>query len=386
MTVVVTIILLILVLSLLSILTKANKIQGKKRLDSGRKMNRVLKETLGNIKYVKLKGNEENILHTYDNAIETNTRSELINNVLGIIPKGILESIGFSLLVAAVIFIVWTYDDASKVIPIISMYALALYRILPSVHRMLQNINNIAYAEKTLESVYDSLHQPVEHEGIAPLTFNRSIRLDNINFRYITGGDIITGVSLEIKKGEKIAITGESGSGKSTLVDSIIGIHKPLSGNVYIDDTIITDDNIRSWRKKIGYIPQDIYLFDGSVAENVSFGSISDDEKIKKALQTANIWEFLSEKEGLQTRVGDGGIQLSGGQQQRIGIARALYDDPEVLVLDEATPALDTETEQKIMDEIYSVSEHKTLIVIAHRLSTVARCDRRICIEHGKIV
>jgi ATP-binding cassette subfamily B protein/ATP-binding cassette subfamily C protein len=386
MTLVVTIVLVSLVVVLLSILTKANKIQGKKRFDSGRKMNRILKETLGNIKYVKLKGNEENILHTYDHAIETYTRSELMNNVLGTIPKGILESIGFSLLVAAVVFIIWIYHDASRVIPIISMYALALYRILPSVHRMLLNINNIAYAEKTLESVYESLHQPVEKEGISPLAFNRSIRLDNVNFRYITGGDIITGISLEIKKGEKIAITGESGSGKSTLVDIIIGIHKPLSGNVYIDDTIITDDNIRSWRRKIGYIPQDIYLFDGSVAENVSFGSIPDDEKIKKALQMANIWEFLSQKEGIQTRVGDGGIQLSGGQQQRIGIARALYDDPEVLVLDEATSALDTETEQKIMDEIYSVSENKTLIVIAHRLSTVERCDRKIRIEHGKII
>jgi ABC-type bacteriocin/lantibiotic exporter with double-glycine peptidase domain len=349
-------------------------------------MNRTLKETLGNYKYVKLKGNEEGILSAYDKAVGIYTRSEVVNNVLGIIPKSILEGIGFSFLVATIVYIIWMYHDASKVIPIISMYALALYRILPSVHRMLQNINNIAYAEKTLESVYESLLQPVEQEGSALITFDRSIHLEDIYFRYMTGDDIITGISLEIKKGEKIAITGESGSGKSTLVDIIIGIHKPLSGNVYIDDTIITNDNIRSWRKKIGYIPQDIYLFDGSVAENVSFGSTPDDEKIKKALQMANIWEFLSQKEGIETRVGDGGIQLSGGQQQRIGIARALYDDPEVLVLDEATSALDTETEQKIMDEIYSVSKNKTLIVIAHRLSTVERCDRKIRIEHGKII
>ena len=385
MTLVVTAVLLFMVIFLLSLLTNVSSIQGKKKFTSARKMNRLLKETLGNLKYVKLKGNEKDILNSYEKLIKINTRSEIVTNVLGHIPKGILESIGFSLLIAAVVFIIWIYHDASKVIPIISMYALALYRILPSIHRMLQNINNIIYNEKTLEGVYETIHQPFEKEGDTPLDFLRSVRLENIHFKYITGGEVITDISLKINKGEKVAFTGESGSGKSTLVDIITGIHKPLSGKVYIDDTLLTDDNIRSWRKKIGYIPQSIYLFDGTVAENVAFGSTSDEEKIKTALVKANIWGFLSQKEGMNTIVGDGGIQLSGGQQQRIGIARALYDDPEVLVLDEATSALDTETEQKIMDEIYSVSAHKTLIVIAHRLSTVERCDRRIRIENGKI-
>jgi len=386
MTLVISAVLLLIVSLLLVILTRENKIQGAKRLVSGRKMNRVLKEAMGNFKYVKLKGNEENILSDYDSTVEMYTRSEVVNNVLGIIPKSILESLGFSFLVAVVVFILWRYHDASRVIPVISMYALALYRILPSIHRMLQNVNNIVYSEKTLDGVYESLRQPVEDEGATPLEFDHSIRLEGIHFKYITGSEVITDVSLEIKKGEKIAITGESGGGKSTLVDIIIGIHKPLSGKVYIDDTVITDDNIRAWRKKIGYIPQSIYLFDGTVSENVSFGSIPDNEKIKKALQMANIWDFLSTKEGINTLVGEGGIQLSGGQQQRIGIARALYDDPDVLVLDEATSALDTDTEQKIMDEIYNVSVNKTLIVIAHRLSTVERCDRRIRIDNGKII
>jgi len=386
MTLVVTGVLLFMVIFLLSSLTKINKVQGKKRLTSARKMNRTLKETFGNLKYVKLKGNEKTILGNYDATIETRIRSEVINNVLDIVPKSILESIGFSFLVGVVVFIVWLYRDASKVIPIISMYALALYRILPSVNRMLQYINRITYTEKSLESVYENLNQPVETEGTGSVEFNRSISLKDISFRYLTGKDVLTGISLEIEKGEKIAITGESGGGKSTLVDIIIGIHEPVRGSVFIDDTAITDDNIRSWRKKIGYIPQSIYLFDGTVAENVSFGSQPNEDRIIKALQMANIWGFLETKEGLLTRVGDGGIQLSGGQQQRIGIARALYDDPEVLVLDEATSSLDNETEQKIMDEIYTVSADKTLIVIAHRLSTVERCGRKIRIEEGKIV
>lgn len=386
MTLVVTAILILMVIFLLALLTTIGSIQGKKWFDSARKMNRTIKETLGNLKYVKLKGNEESILRTYENNIEANTQSQLITNVISVIPKGILESLGFSFLIAVVVFIVWVYHDASRVIPIISMYALALYRILPSIHRMLQNINNVVYMEKTLESVYENLHQPVDDEKSEPLEFKHVIRLENVCFKYITSGDIVTGISLEITKGARIAFTGESGSGKSTLIDIIIGIHKPVSGKVYIDDTALTSDNIRSWRKKIGYIPQSIYLFDGTVGENVSFGSEPDEEKIKLALQKANIWDFLAQKDGLNTMVGDGGIQLSGGQQQRIGIARALYDDPEVLVLDEATSALDNETEQKIMDEIYSVSANKTLIVIAHRISTVERCDRKIRIGNGSIM
>ena len=385
MTLVLTLVLSLIVLVFLYVLVSKSRAQGAKRSESSRKVFSTLRETFGNFKFVKLKGNEEGILRDFDRSFEKIARSQVISGTLGTMPKAILESIGFSLLIAAVIAVLWLYKDASRVIPIISMYALALYRILPAVHRLLGNVNNIAYAQRSLEIVDEYLRQPVEKEGNVPAAFERDIRLDNISFRYIEGGDVLHSISLEIRKGEKIAITGESGGGKSTLVDLIIGIHKPVSGSLYIDGALITDENIRSWRSKIGYIPQSIYLFDGTVAENVAFGSAPDDERVQKALQMANIWDFLVAKEGIYTRVGEGGIQLSGGQQQRIGIARALYDDPGVLVLDEATSALDSETESKIMDEIYSVSKNKTLIVIAHRLSTVERCDRKIRIEDGRI-
>jgi ATP-binding cassette subfamily B protein/ATP-binding cassette subfamily C protein len=191
---------------------------------------------------------------------------------------------------------------------------------------------------------------------------------------------------IEIIIGEKVAFVGESGSGKTTLVDIIIGIYKPEQGGLYVDDVLIEKTNILSWRSKIGYIPQGIYLFDGTVAENVSFGSKRDDRKIIDVLKKAKIWDFLETKEGLSTRVGEGGIQLSGGQSQRIGIARALYTDPELLVLDEATSSLDDATEAQIMEEIYDLSGNKTLIIIAHRLSTVARCNRQLRIENGVII
>jgi ATP-binding cassette subfamily B protein/ATP-binding cassette subfamily C protein len=250
---------------------------------------------------------------------------------------------------------------------------------------MLGNLNNIAYIHEALDTLDEISHQETEQSGAAPLCFEKSIRLEDVTFGYTAGKNILNSISLEIKKGERIAIVGESGSGKSTLVDLIIGINKPDSGTVYIDSSILSDENIRTWRNKIGYIPQSIYLFDGTVAENVAFGSEPDEAKIEQVLKTANIQDFLSKKEGINTIVGEGGIQLSGGQLQRIGIARALYDNPDVLVLDEATSALDTETEAKIMDEIYNISRDKTLIVIAHRLSTVERCERKIRVEKGKI-
>jgi len=386
MTLAITIFLLLLVIFIVPLITKKNNKQGKKRLESGQMIYRLLKESLGNIKYIKLKGNEDDIIQTYDNVAAIKANTEVLYTVFNTLPKGILESIGFSLLIAGVMFFIWIYHNASVAIPIITMYALAFYRILPSLYRMLQNVGDIAYYKKTLDNVIDNLRQKTEIEESDPLDFKRSIRLENITFRYLRGNEILKNISFTVNKGEKIAITGESGCGKSTLIDIIIGIHKPSSGKIFIDDTLLINKNIRSWRMKIGYIPQSIYLFDGTVAENVAFGSIPNEGKIINALKKANIWDFLTQKEGLRTRVGDDGIQLSGGQQQRIGIARALYDDPEILVLDEATSSLDTETEKKIMDEIYSISENKTLIVIAHRLSTVERCDRRIRIEHGEIV
>jgi ATP-binding cassette subfamily B protein/ATP-binding cassette subfamily C protein len=385
MTLVLTAALALIVLSFLHFLIRKVKAMGEKRSLADRKLYRTLKESFSNFKFVKLKGNEESILHTFCSSTETYSQAQIVNNVLNTLPKNILECIGFSLLVAAVIFILANYQDPSKVIPIISMYALALYRILPSIHRMLGNLNNIAYIHDALDTLDKNIHQETEKGGTAPLCFEKSIRLEDIAFGYITGKDILNSISLEIKKGERIAIVGESGSGKSTLVDLIIGINKPDSGTIYIDGSALSDENIRTWRSKIGYIPQSIYLFDGTVAENVTFGSEPDKAKIEKALKTANIWDFLSQKEGINTIVGEGGIQLSGGQLQRIGIARALYDNPDVLVLDEATSALDTETEARIMDEIYNISRDKTLIVIAHRLSTVERCERKIRVENGRI-
>ena len=385
MTLILTAVLVVLAFVFLRMLVAKNRSVGIKRVEAERKTFRLLMEALGNFKFVRLKGNKNELVSNYNKAKLKSAKASVTSGTLNATPKSILESMGFSLLVAAVILILAQYSDASMVIPTISMYALALYRILPCIHRLFQNINGIAFAQHSLDTIAEMIRQPTENEGDEAIAFNEAISLRNVSFRYATGDEVIRNVSLSIRKGEKIAVTGESGGGKSTLIDLVIGILKPCSGEIAIDGKPVCEQTVRSWRRKIGYIPQSIYLFDGTVGENVAYGSEKDGNKIKAALQKANIWDFLLTKEGIDTRVGEGGIQLSGGQQQRIGIARAMYSDPEILVLDEATSALDNETEKKIMDEIYHASENKTLIVIAHRLSTIERCDRTIRIEHGEI-
>jgi ABC-type multidrug transport system fused ATPase/permease subunit len=188
----------------------------------------------------------------------------------------------------------------------------------------------------------------IEQLGDEKIKFQKDIILENISFEYDENNLVLNNINLKIVKGEKIAFVGESGSGKSTLIDIILGLYKPKNGYLIIDNKKINDNNIKSWRNQIGYIPQSVYLFDGTVAQNVAFGNTIDSEKVIEVLKYANIYEFLNTKDGIDTKVGEGGVMLSGGQKQRIAIARALYTNPEVLVLDEATSALDNETEEKI--------------------------------------
>lgn len=386
MTLVLTLFLGIKVLFLTKTISKIIKVQGVRRADLYAKFYKILNETFGNFKIIKLTQNEAKIFDDFSAASHGYARANIINATLGQTPRVTLEMLGFSVLIAVVVYILLRYQDANFVLPIISMYALALYRMLPAINRILSNYNGMLFVSQSLNIVHKELSYFSPTEGNVGIAFDKAIRLENIGFEYIKNKPVLHNVSLVINKGEKIAFIGESGSGKSTLVDLIIGIYRPVKGSIFIDDKALSNENIRSWRLKIGYIPQSIYLFDGTVGENVAFGHGYNEEKIIEVLKKANIYDFLLQKDGIHTKVGDGGIQLSGGQKQRIGIARALYANPEILVLDEATSALDNETEAKIMDEIYGASEGKTLLVIAHRLSTVERCDRKISMSNGRII
>ncbi|MDR2080565.1 MAG: ATP-binding cassette domain-containing protein [Campylobacteraceae bacterium] len=360
------------------IISKITNVQGERRSKSQESFLKLITASFGNFKILKLKGNEKEVMETFFHESGNFAKSYTASYTASLAPRYIIESIGFSVLLAAILYLLLRYENPDLIIPVISMYALALYRMLPGISRMLASYNQIIFFKKSLDIIHKDLSVYTEEYGDEKIGFNSSIVLQNVWFSYNDKTEIIKGISLEIKKGEKVAFTGTSGRGKSTLVDLIMGIHTPTSGEILVDGVPITPQNIRSWRAKTGYIPQDIYLFDGTVGENIMFGSDIDEEKAINALKAANIWDFLNANMGLDTTVGEHGVRLSGGQKQRIGIARALYGNPEILVLDEATSALDNETESKIMNEIYNISKDKTLIIIAHRLSTVERCDRRV--------
>lgn len=376
MTIVLTIFLCANVLLIIKTISKNIKKQGIINVETNKNVLAIITKALGNFKIIKLKGIQEYILQDFDTASKKRVDAEIKYQVLLPLPRFILESLGFCILIAAVAYILLKYNNAAAVIPIISMYALALYRILPALNRILQAYNFMQWCKKGLEVVYEDLIYHTDYEDNKAISFNRKIELKNINFEYKQNKGVIKDFNLTINKGDKIAFIGKSGAGKSTLIDLIIGIYKPKSGKIFIDDTLLDNENLRSWRKKIGYIPQQIFLFDGNVAENIALSDNIDENRVIECCKKANIWEFLCENDGIKTRVGDGGIKLSGGQKQRIAIARALYDNPEILVLDEATSALDNETESKIMDEIYDVATNKTLLVIAHRLTTIEKCER----------
>ena len=347
----------------------------------------IIGSTFGNYKFIKLQSNDEKIMNNFQNSCNKYTKVDKKYMSSQPIPRLILEFLGFSIVVVLIIFSVMMYDEngLAKIMPVISIFFIGLYRILPSVNRIIMYYQTILFYRKSLDIIVDELESEVENIESNSIEFGKKIEIKDICFEFEKEKEVLKNINLNIFKGEKVAFVGESGSGKTTLVDLITGLYKPKNGDVYLDDIKLEDKNIGYWRQSIGYIPQEVYLFDGTIADNVVFNREYDEERLIESLKKARIWEFLKKKEGIKTIVGDRGIMLSGGQKQRIAIARALYDNPEVLVLDEATSALDSETEEEIMKEIYDVSKDRTLIIVAHRLTTLKDCDRIFVINNGKV-
>lgn len=361
---------------------------GQERARFQERFYEILGSTFGNFKIIKLKTNDKEILQKFREASWGYVRSNIKNQTLAHLPRLFLEAIGFSLIAFIVVYLVLKYHtDIRGALPLLSVFILGLYRLMPSINRLLSSYNEILFRLEALQIVHNELIYEPEDLGEEEIRFEREIRLENVEFEYLPGKPVLRDVNLLIRKGERIGIVGESGSGKSTLVDIIAGLYRPGRGKVFIDERELNESNVKSWRRKIGYIPQNIYLFDATVAENVAFGETLDEKWVKEALRRANILDFLETHfEGIHTRVGEGGIKLSGGQKQRIAIARALYNDPDLFILDEATSALDNDTEAKIMEEIYKIAQNRTLIIIAHRLSTLSGCDIVYRVEQGKIL
>jgi ABC-type multidrug transport system fused ATPase/permease subunit len=307
-------------------------------------------------------------------------------------PRYLIEPLAFGGLVAIVIVLALQGRPFSDILPNLSVMALAAYKLLPTLQLLYSQLVTIASNNYTLANLENEILEIEKESDLAisdltstqKLTFDSEVKLKNITFRYPTGAPpILKDLSLAIRKNESVGIAGPSGSGKSTLVDLIIGLHNPESGSILIDDVPLSRTNIASWRRMIGYVPQEIYLIDDSVAANIAFGiplEEIDDEKLVNAAKGAQILDFIQKElsEGFQTRVGDRGVRLSGGQRQRLGLARALYHNPQVLILDEATSALDHSTEAAVMETIHKLQGTLTIITIAHRLTTLERCDRII--------
>jgi len=362
------------------------KFLGNIRADIQTNFYEIINRSFGNFKIIKLRSNDNKTLEEFEEPSIKLVNANIVAATLSQFPKLFLEGIGFSLIVSIVIYLIYKNDgDISSALAMLSVFVLALYRLLPSVNRIMSSYNAIMFAYKALDIVYNELIYKTEILGNDIINFTDKIEFQNISFGYTRDNMILKQISLNINKGDKVAFIGESGSGKSTIVDLLMGLHFVNNGNITIDNTKLNESSVKSYRKKIGYIPQSVYLFDGTIAQNIVFGREHDEEKIIETLQKAHIYEFLKTKDGIDTKVGESGVLLSGGQKQRIAIARALYGNPEILVLDEATSALDEDTEAKIMNEVYKVSINMTLVIIAHRLSTIKKCNKIYRIKNGEL-
>ncbi|EPS8491071.1 BC-type lipopolysaccharide transporter PglK [Campylobacter jejuni] len=372
---------------LVKILSPIIKKAGVRREEAMKNFFEILNTNLNNFKFIKLKTKEDGVLSLFKAQSEAFSKANITNESVAAVPRIYLEGIGFCVLVFIVVFLVLKNEsDISGILSTISIFVLALYRLMPSANRIITSYHDLLYYHSSLDIIYQNLRQEEENLGEEKLSFNQELKIYNLSFSYEGKKYLFKNLNLNIKKGEKIAFIGESGCGKSTLVDLIIGLLKPKEGQILIDEQELNANNTKNYRQKIGYIPQNIYLFNDSIAKNITFGDAVDEEKLNRVIKQANLEHFIKNlSQGVQTKVGDGGSNLSGGQKQRIAIARALYLEPEILVLDEATSALDTQSEAKIMDEIYKISKDKTMIIIAHRLSTITQCDKVYRLEHGKL-
>jgi ABC-type multidrug transport system fused ATPase/permease subunit len=386
-TLVFTVVLSIKMLFLTQTISKKIKSVGNIREEAQAQFYEIINRLFGNFKQIKLQDEDriEAAKNEFSTAVNKYAKANATGGFLSAFPRLFIETIGFSLIAFLLIALLYlTQSNVAYILPTLSLFAIALYRLLPSVNRIVNGYNTLLYYHKSIDVIDEELKTAQEDSGNEIIEFEDKIELINVDFSYQEKA-VLSGINLTINKGEKIAFIGESGSGKSTLVDLIIGLHRSNQGEIKIDGVLVDESNLQNWRSQIGYIPQQVYLFDGTISQNVCFGRDLDKSLLETTLKQANILDFLQTKQGVETLVGEDGVQLSGGQKQRIAIARALYGQPEILVLDEATSALDDKTEKKIMDEIYQISRDKTLIIVAHRLSTIEGCDHTYKIKNGII-
>ncbi|OFW06414.1 MAG: ABC transporter ATP-binding protein [Acidobacteria bacterium RIFCSPLOWO2_02_FULL_68_18] len=356
---------------------------------------RVVQEGLGGIRDVLLESAQQLYADKYRRANYAVRRAQSINNFIMNGPRFVLEALGIALVAALAYWMSRGSGGLGAALPVLGVLALGAQRMLPLVQMAYASWSSMTANVAGVSEVLDLLDQPLPPEANqpppAPLGLHEGIRVESVRFRYANGAPwVLDGLTLSISKGVRMGVTGETGSGKSTLSDLLMGLLEPTEGAILVDGQPLTRDRLRRWQRSIAHVPQSIFLSDSSVAENIAFGIHPRDvdmDRVEQAARQAQISAFVEDlPDGYRTTVGERGVRLSGGQRQRIGIARALYRRAPVLVLDEATSALDDATELAVMETLEALDEELTIIVIAHRLTSLRRCDRLIELVGGRAV
>lgn len=356
---------------------------------------RALQEGLGGIRDVILDGSQEVYVRAYESADYTLRTSQAKIQILSNCPRFIIESFGICLITLLAYFLVST-ESSAEAIPLLGVLALGIQRMLPVVQLIYSSWSSIKGGQQSVDEGMKLLKGSAPHDQIGlfprkPISFNHKVELLNVSYRYNEQSPwVLNNITLTIKKGEKIGFFGESGSGKSTLLDLLMGLLSPKQGVISVDGNVLNESNRSSWQARVAHVPQDVYLSDSTIFENIAFGLGMERIDQKRVIDVANKAQITSTirelSNNFQTFVGERGVRLSGGQKQRIGLARALYKDADFLIFDEATSALDLQTEELVMESIDSLNKDLTILMVAHRISTLKNCDILYEIKDGSIV
>jgi ABC-type multidrug transport system fused ATPase/permease subunit len=367
---------------------------GKVRQEQGEKINKHFFQGLGGIKEVKFFRKENHFYKLAEQILKSNSEISTKYLTIGQTPRYFLEFIALLGIFIIIVVMQISGMTSKSIFPILGLYLAASFRIIPSINRILNSLQTMKYLNPVIDVLFNEFKlingNIVSSKTSDSITFRNQIELNNICFSYPNSEiKVVNNLSIQIQKGTTVGIIGKSGSGKSTLIDILLGLHYQTSGEILVDSVNI-DSNIRSWQHNIGYVPQNVYLIDDTIKANVAFGiapELIDEDSVDIAIISAQLSELIKTiPGGKNSIVGERGIKLSGGQKQRIGIARALYSNPDILVLDEATSALDNENEANFMETILQYKNSKTIIIVAHRLSTLKSCDIIYEVSNGEII
>lgn len=372
--------------------------KGEESRDMSVRVSKWILQSFSGIKDIKVANTENFFIDNYEKNYAKFAIIQRQQSMMKFVPRPIMEATCIcGLLIAVIIKLIFDGDNIASFIPTLSVFAIAAFRMLPSFNRITATLATMMFEKPSIDAIYKDLvevdtlnkRQTEDKSQHNAIKLNDKISVKDLCFKYPESERwILDKACLDIKKNTSVALIGASGAGKTTAVDLILGLLRPVSGSICVDNEDIFE-HMDSWHKSIGYIPQSIYLMDDTIQANIAFGipeSEIDEKELRRAMKEAQLDKFVdSLHDGVDTEIGDRGVKLSGGQRQRIGIARALYRNPEILILDEATSALDNETEKEVMEAIDGLKGHRTLIVIAHRLTTIKNCDFIYDISNGKI-